>query len=239
MYQLAETQDSRIAHYTFGKSIASNGVPVFGYTNARKGKKVFGNDPDPVKEIMLKTQNDIISDHIKKNKKGKVAGYEKIIREAGQTYQVHHRTVMFGSTWKSDSLRPAHRSLLYHNGAYTHFRFHGRARMISQEEHGIASCQGYEDLHATNRRVHFYEESGAFTPHGKDSIIVPMHDCWFHKQKLMQHFPYPVSVNHTVQISVDKPTLIIEFTREEPDVAEFARTWLQQVEDGLIEIIDR
>ena len=101
MYQLAETQDSRIAHYTFGKSIASNGVTVFGCTNARKGKKVFGNDPDPVKEIMLKTQNDIISDHIKKNKKGKVAGYEKIIREAGQTYQVHHRTVMFGSTWKS------------------------------------------------------------------------------------------------------------------------------------------
>ena len=239
MYQLAETQDSRIAHYTFGKSIASNGVTVFGCTNARKGKKVFGNDPDPVKEIMLKTQNDIISDHIKKNKKGKVAGYEKIIREAGQTYQVHHRTVMFGSTWKSDSLRPAHRSLLYHNGAYTHFRFCGLARMVSQEENGIASCQGYEDLHATNRKVHFYEESGAFTPHGKDSIIVPMHDCWFHKQKLMQHFPYPVSVNHTVQISVDKPTLIIEFTREEPDVAEFARTWLQQVEEGLIEIIDR
>ena len=35
-----------------------------------------------------------------------------------------------------------------------------------------ASCQGYEDLHATNRRVHYYEESGAFTPTGKDSIIV-------------------------------------------------------------------
>ena len=63
----------------------------------------------------------------------------------------------------------------------------------------------------------------ALTPHAKDSIIVPMHDCWFHKQKLMQHFPYPVSVDHTVQISVDKPTLIIEFTREEPDVAEFAK----------------
>ena len=66
-----------------------------------------------------------------------------------------------------------------------------------------------------------------------------MHDCWFHKQKIKQHFPYPVSVDHTVQITVDKPTLIIEFTREEPDVAEFTRTWLQQVEEGLIEIIDR
>ena len=105
MYQLAETQDSRIAHYTFGKSITSNGVTVFGCDKARKGKRVFGNDPDPVKEIMLTTQNDIISGHIKKHKKGKVAGYEKIIREAGQTYQVHHRTVMFGSTWKSDRFK--------------------------------------------------------------------------------------------------------------------------------------
>ena len=94
-------------------------------------------------------------------------------------------------------------------------------------------------MHATNRRCHFYEESGAFTPTGKGSILVAMHDCWFHQQKLIQHFPYPVSVDHTVQITVEKPTLIIEFTREEPDVAEFARTWLQQVEDGLIEIIDR
>ena len=112
MDNLANTQDSRIAQYTFGKSIAQFGVSVFACQDARIGKKVFGNDPDPVKEIMLKTQNDIISDHIKKNKKGKVAGYEKIIREAGQTYQVHHRTVMFGSTWKSDSLKPANYSIV-------------------------------------------------------------------------------------------------------------------------------
>ena len=239
MYQFAETQDSRIAHYSFGRSITQCGMTVFSTTDARKGKKIFGNDPDPVKEIPLETQSDVVQAHIDNNPNGIVASLEDEVRECGKYLQVHHRTVMFGSTWKSDSLRPAHRSLLYHSGAHTHFRFYGLARMISQEENGIASCQGYEDLHATNRRVHFYEESGAFTPTGKDSIIVPMLDCWFHKQKLLQHFPYPVSVDHPVQITVDKPTLIIEFTREEPDVAEFARTWLQQVEDGLIEIIDR
>ena len=81
MYQLAETQDTRIAQYTFGKSIAQFGVSVYACNNARKGKKVFGNDPDPVKEIMLETQDKIISAHIKKHKKGKVAGYEEIIRE--------------------------------------------------------------------------------------------------------------------------------------------------------------
>ena len=239
MYQFAETQDSRIAHYSFGRSISQFGMTVFSTTDARQGKKIFGNDPDPIKEIPLITQSDVVQEHIDNNPKGIVAAHEDEVRECGKYLQVHHRTVMFGSTWKSDSLRPAHRSLLYHNGAYTHFRFCGLARMVSQEEHGVASCQGYEDLHATNRRVHFYEESGAFTPTGKGSILVPMHDCWFHKQKLKQHFPYPISVDHTVQITVDKPTLIIEFTREEPDVAEFARTWLQQVEDGLIEIIDR
>ena len=110
MDNLANTQDSRIAQYTFGKSIAQFGVSVFACNDARKGKKVFGNDPDPVKEIMLETQDDIISAHIAANPDGKVAGYEDIIRECGQTYQVHHRTVSFGSTWRSDSLKPAHKS---------------------------------------------------------------------------------------------------------------------------------
>ena len=47
MYDLASTQDSRIAQYTFGRSIAQFGVSVFSCDKARKGKKVFGNDPDP------------------------------------------------------------------------------------------------------------------------------------------------------------------------------------------------
>ena len=110
MDNLANTQDSRIAQYTFGKSIAQFGVSVFACQDARIGKKVFGNDPDPVKEIMLETQDDIVSGHIKNNPNGKVAGYEDIIRECGQTYQVHHRTVSFGTTWRSDSLKPAHYS---------------------------------------------------------------------------------------------------------------------------------
>ena len=95
MDNIAETQDSRIAQYTFGRSIAQFGVSVFACDNARKGKKVFGNDPDPTTEIMVETQNDIISKHIADNPDGKVAGYEDIIRECGNTYQVHYRTVSF------------------------------------------------------------------------------------------------------------------------------------------------
>tara|TARA_Y100001963_G_scaffold160011_1_gene267036 strand:+ start:67 stop:453 length:387 start_codon:yes stop_codon:yes gene_type:complete len=128
---------------------------------------------------------------------------------------------------------------VYHNGAYTHFRFPGLARLISEEEGGVVSCQGFEDLHATNRRVYFYEKNGAFTPAGNGSILVPMHDCWYNQQKLAQHFPFSITDSTMVQITVDKPTIVIEFTREEPDVAEFGRTWLQQIEDGLIEIVDR
>ena len=78
MYQLVETQDSRIAQYSFGKSISQYGMTVFSCNSARKGKKIFGNDPDPTTEIMVQTQDDIISAHIKDNPNGKVAGYEDI-----------------------------------------------------------------------------------------------------------------------------------------------------------------
>ena len=67
--------------------------------------------------------DDIISAHIKDNPDGKVAGYEDIIRRCGHTYQVHYGTVSFGSTWKSDSLKPAGYSIVYHDGARTNFRF--------------------------------------------------------------------------------------------------------------------
>ena len=69
MDNLANTQDSRIAQYTFGKSIAQFGVSVFACQDARIGKKVFGNDPDPVKEIMLETQDDIVSGQYKEQSK--------------------------------------------------------------------------------------------------------------------------------------------------------------------------
>ena len=69
MDNLANTQDSRIAQYTFGKSIAQFGVSVFACNDARKGKKVFGNDPDPVKEYVLDSQNDLVKAHIAANPK--------------------------------------------------------------------------------------------------------------------------------------------------------------------------
>ena len=240
MYELASSQDSRIAQYTFGRSIAQFGVSVFSCDKARKGKKVFGNDPDPTTEIMLDTQDDIISAHIKSNPNGKVAGYEDIIRECGQTYQVHHRTVSFGSTWRSDSLKPAHKSLLYHANSHTHFRFPGLNRLVSQEEGGTVACSGFEDLSATNRKVHMYENSNSFTPASIGSIIVPMNDIYYHKKKVYQHYPFPISELDTVQISVDKPTLVLEFiTDQQPDVAQFTQSWLNQIEEGLIEIVDR
>ena len=237
--QLVTTQDARIAQYSFGKSITQFGVTVYSCTNAREGKKIFGNDPDPTTDIILDSTADIVSAHIAANPDGKVAAYEDIIRECGDTYQVHYRTVSFGSTWKSCSLKPAGYSIVYHNGAHTNFRFPGINRLTSLESGGVAACSGFDSKESTGRRVVFLKESDSFTPHGKVSIIVPMHDCWYHKQKLIQHFPFPISEPDTVQITVDKPTLIVEFYQEQPDVAQFTTDWLNQIEDGLIEIVNR
>ena len=239
MQYYATTKDSRIAQYSFGRSISQFGVTVFSCTSARNGKKIFGNDPDPTTEIILDSTDDIVTEHIKSNPNGKVAGYEDIIRECGHTYQVHYRTVSFGSTWKSDSLKPAGYSIVYHNGAHTNFRFPGINRLTSMEKGGVVACSGYDSKIATGRRVIFLKENDSFTPHGKGSIIVPMHDCWYHKQKLLQHFPFPISEPDTVQITVDKPTVIVEFYQEQPDVAQFTTDWLNQIEDGLIEIVNR
>ena len=239
MYQLAETKDSRIAQYSFGRSIAQYGMTVFSCTSARKGKKIFGNDPDPTKEIMVETQDDIISGHIAANPNGKVAGYEDIIRECGNTYQVHYRTVSFGSTWKSCSLKPAGYSIVYHNGAHTNFRFPGLNRLTSMEASGIVACSGFDSKIATGRKVHFIKDNDSFTPQGSGSIIVAMHDCWYHKSYVKQHYPFPISDTTTIQITVDKPTVIVEFTMSEPDVGQFTTDWLNQIEDGLIEIVTR
>ena len=57
---------------------------------------------------------------------------------------------------------------------------------------------------------------------------------------MYQHYPFPISEPDTVQITAEQPTVILEFlTNEEPYVKQFTQTWLQQIEDGLIEIIDR
>ena len=43
-----------------------------------------------------------------------------------------------------------------------------------------------------------------------------------------------------MQITTSEPTLILEFLiNEEPDVAHFTQSWLNQIEEGLIEIVDR
>ena len=239
MYQLAETQDSRIAQYSFGKSITQFGMTVYSCTNAREGKKIFGNDPDPVKEYVLDSQLDLVNAHMEKYPNGKVAEMEDIVREIGIYNQVHYRTVAFGSTWKSDSLKPAHVSILYHNGSHTSFRYTGINRMTSMESGGLITCSGFDSKECTGRKVHFLKESDSFTPQAVGSIIVPMHACWYHQTKLVQHFPFPISDPTTVQITVEKPTVIVEFYQGEPDIESFTTTWMEQVEEGLIEIVNR
>ena len=59
MQELATTPDARISAYSFGQSISQFGVTVYSCKSARKGKKIFGNDPDPTTEIMVETQDDI------------------------------------------------------------------------------------------------------------------------------------------------------------------------------------
>ena len=120
MQELATTKDSRIAQYSFGRSISQFGVTVYSCTSAREGKKIFGNDPDPVKEYVLDSQTELVKAHIAANPNGKVAAMKDIIEEIGIYNQVHYRTVAFGSTWKSDSLKPAHLSIIYHNLSLIH-----------------------------------------------------------------------------------------------------------------------
>ena len=78
MQEYVTTQDSRIAQYSFGRSISQFGLTVFSCTSAREGKKIFGNDPDPTTEIILDSTDDIVTEHIKNNPNGKVAGLSLI-----------------------------------------------------------------------------------------------------------------------------------------------------------------
>ena len=118
-------------------------------------------------------------------------------------------------------------------------RFPGICRLTSIEKDGVVACSGYDNKIATGRRVVFLKENDSFTPRGKGSIIVPMHDCWYHQTKLAQHFPFPISEPDTVQITISKPTVIVEFYDGEPDVESFTTAWLEQIEDGRIEIVKR
>ena len=214
-------------------------MTVFSCNKAREGKKIFGNDPDPEREYVLDSQTDLVKAHIKANPDGKVAAMKDVIEEIGIYNQIHYRTVTFGSTWKSDSLKPAHLSIIYHNGAHTHMRMPGIARLTSLEPNGLIACSGYDDLSTTNRKVHFYKENDIFTPQAVGNTLVPMHDIWYHNTKLVQHLPFVVSEPDSVQITVDRPTVIVEFTKEEPNVEEFTTSWMNQIEEGLIEIVSR
>ena len=60
-----------------------------------------------------------------------------------------------------------------------------------------------------------------------------------HKTKLFQHLPFVVSEPDEVQLNIDKPTVIVEFISGDPDVSAFTTSWLNQIEEGFIEIVNR
>ena len=95
---LTQIQDSRIAEYSFGRVIESVGLNIFSCTDALLGKKLFGNDPDPLKEIVLEDHSEIVRQWITDHPGGPVDKHQDLIFGLGDTLQVHHRTVMFGST---------------------------------------------------------------------------------------------------------------------------------------------
>lgn len=237
---VTQIKDARIAEYTFGRTIIKDGINVFSCVDAHDGKRIFGNDPDPLKEIVLDSQTQFVIDWINEHPGGVVDQQQEVIFGLGEnSFQVHHRTVMFGSTWRSDSLKPATKSLIYHAGTFTHFRATGLARMTSLEDKGVAACSGFESRAATNRKIIHVNGNCKFTPTSVGSILVPMFDGWYHRTKMPQHFPFLVTEPEEVTITLDSPGIIIEFTKEEPDVVKFTREWLDQVEKGLIEIVDR
>jgi len=40
-------------------------------------------------------------------------------------------------------------------------------------------------------------------------------------------------------LNIDKPTVLVEFVKGDPDVSAFTTAWLNQIEEGLIEIVNR
>ena len=51
--------------------------------------------------------------------------------------------------------------------------------------------------------------------------------------------PFIVSDPDKVLLTIDKPTVIVEFIKGDPDVSAFTTSWLNQIEEGFIEIVNR
>ena len=66
-----------------------------------------------------------------------------------------------------------------------------------------------------------------------------MHDLYYHNTKVVQHLPFIVSDPDKVLLTIDKPTVIVEFIKGDPDVSAFTTSWLRQIEEGFIEIVNR
>ena len=96
-------------------------------------------------------------------------------------------------------------------------------------------------MSATNRKVHVIENSDKLLHQpGIGSIIVPMNDIYYHKKKGVRTLSISDIRTRYCTDNNNKPTLVLEFiTDQQPDVAQFTQSWLNQIEEGLIEIVDR
>ena len=239
MYDLSETQSYQIAQYGFGKVIEQHGFSVLSCDNARLHKKIFGHDPD-IQQIQ--PDFDVLTDWIEKNPDGKVAADETVMRKyyhENHRMTVHHRTLVFTSEWRSDSINVPWYSIIYKKGASTHIKLPGVTRLISQEAGGSSFCAGPDDFTQYERFVHKYETNGTFRPKTLGSIIIPSEDCFIQGTVMKKHFAFKCTVDREQSLVVTKPTYILEFTTNPVNTLQLCRDWFQQYEDGLIKIVDR
>lgn len=231
-----EYKDYRIAQIGFGFEIIQNGYNILSCTYAKKGKKIFGNDPDSLNYL---ANFECLDKYLQEHPNGKVAEIEDFLRKYPR-FILHNRSTFFSTTWKSENIisKKENKYFLYHPGSYTHFKVEGLTRLTSMEDDGCSFCAGRDDTQIVSRKVHTFTENGTFTPAHVDSIIVPSEDCFYHKTKMMKHYPFRVTLEDTVQITVDKPTWFIEFTNEPVDVDYYSYDFLKQIDAGLVEILD-
>ena len=242
MWDPSENKTYAIAEYGFGKLIEQHGFDVLSCTGAREGKKIFGNDPDieEIKPPFMDDGTDLLSDWVKKNPKGLVAQQEDLIRLYGlQDACIHHRTVVFTSTWKSDSINQPFHSHLYKAGAMSTFKMPHVTRLTSLEKDGASMCVGPKDGTQYDRILHKLDNDTNFKPKKVGSILVPTEDCFIQGTLMKQHFAFKCSVADYQKITLTKPMYMLEFTPDPVDTIKVCREWMQQFEDGLISIIPR
>ena len=168
----------------------------------------MGNDPDieEIKPPLVSEGVDVLSDWVSKNPKGLVAQQEELIRKHGMTDAcIHHRSVVFTSTWKSDSINQPFHSILYKAGAMTTFKMPHVTRLTSLEANGSSMCVGPKDGTQYDRFLHKLDNDTNFKPKAVGSILVPTEDCLIQGTLMKQHFAFKCTVDGYQKITLTKP----------------------------------